>query len=161
MLVSISVRRLDNDRIEIEVARPQHDSTRTHNYASDEEVRAVLSDFGMSEETITSHLKFLAKMGASEQLRFPAIFPARREALSLHLAANSRGSLVRCLAEAGPRLLPTPTLVTFAPQKRRRSVKGAAVVQAHYVRNVQIHRLAPPLGPPQTRVLRESDYLFP
>jgi hypothetical protein len=33
MLVIVSVRRLDNDRIEIEVARPQHDSNPTHNYA--------------------------------------------------------------------------------------------------------------------------------
>jgi len=46
-------------------------------------------------------------------------------------------------------------------RKRRKSVKGAAVAQAHYVSNVQIHRLALPLWPPQTRVLRESDYLFP
>ena len=29
MLVIVSVSRLDNDRIEIRVARPQHDSTRT------------------------------------------------------------------------------------------------------------------------------------
>ena len=49
MLVIISVRRLDDDRIEIGVARPQHDSNPTRNYSS-EKVRAVLSDFGISEE---------------------------------------------------------------------------------------------------------------
>ena len=39
MLVIVSVRRLDNNRIEIEVARPQHDSNPTHNYASENGVR--------------------------------------------------------------------------------------------------------------------------
>jgi hypothetical protein len=71
MLVIVSLSRLDNDRIEIGVARPQHDSNPTHNYPSEKEVRAVLSDFGISEELIASHLKLLAQMGANEQLKFP------------------------------------------------------------------------------------------
>jgi hypothetical protein len=71
MLVIVSVSRLDNDRIEVRVARPQHDSNPTHNYASENEVRAVLSDFGISEETISSHLELLAQMSAGEQLKFP------------------------------------------------------------------------------------------
>jgi hypothetical protein len=82
MIVIVSVSRLDNDRIEIGVARPQHDSNSTHNYASDKEVRAVLSDFGMSEDTITSHLQLLAKMGACEQLRFPPIYVPQNDLLS-------------------------------------------------------------------------------
>jgi hypothetical protein len=74
MLVIVSLRRLDNDRIEIGVARPQHDSNPTHNYASEKEVRAVLSDFGISEESIASHLKLLAQMGAGEELKIPPIY---------------------------------------------------------------------------------------
>jgi hypothetical protein len=70
MLVIVSVRRLDNDRIEIEVARPQHGSHPAHNYPSGKEVRAVLSAFGISEEKIDTHLKLLAQMGAGEQLKF-------------------------------------------------------------------------------------------
>ena len=35
MLVIVGVRRLDKDRIEIAVARPQHDSNPTHNYPSE------------------------------------------------------------------------------------------------------------------------------
>ena len=70
MLVIVSVSRLDNDRIEVGVARPQHHSNRTHNYPSEKEARAVLSDFGISEELIASHLKLLAQMGAGEQLKF-------------------------------------------------------------------------------------------
>jgi hypothetical protein len=71
MLVIVSVRRLDNERIEIGVAKPQHDSNPTQNYPSERDVRAALSNLGVSEETIDSHLKLLAKMGKGEQLRFP------------------------------------------------------------------------------------------
>ena len=71
MLVIVGVRRLDKDRIEIAVARPQHDSNPTHNYPSEKEARAEPSDFGISEEVVASHLKLLAQMGASEQLKFP------------------------------------------------------------------------------------------
>jgi hypothetical protein len=82
MLVIVSVTRLDNDRIEIGVARPQHDSNPTHDYASEKEVRRVLSDFGISEETIASHFKLLAQMGAGEQLKFPPMDVPQNELLS-------------------------------------------------------------------------------
>jgi plasmid stability protein len=82
MLVIISVRRLDNDRIEIEVARPQHDANPAHNYSSEKEARAVLADFGISEELIASHLKLLAQMGANEQLKFPPMDVPQNELLS-------------------------------------------------------------------------------
>ena len=52
MLVITSVRRLDDERIEIGIARPQHDSNPTRNYSSDKEARAVLSDFGFSVEPL-------------------------------------------------------------------------------------------------------------
>ena len=71
MLVIVSLRRLDNRRIEIGVARPQHDASPTHNYPSEKEVRAILSYFGISEKTLASHLKLLAQMGTGEQLKFP------------------------------------------------------------------------------------------
>jgi hypothetical protein len=71
MLVIISVRRLDNDRIEIEAARPNTNSNPSQNYAFEKEVRAVLSDFGISQELIASHLKLLAQMGTGERLKFP------------------------------------------------------------------------------------------
>lgn len=83
MLVIISVRRLDNDRIEIEVARPQHHLNPSNNYPSEEEVRGVLSDFGVSEETMASHLKLLTQMGVNEQLRFPPMDVPRHLLLSL------------------------------------------------------------------------------
>jgi hypothetical protein len=82
MLVIVSVSRLDNDRIEIRVSRPQHDSNPTHDYPSETEVREVLSVFGIGEETIATHLKLLAKMGAGEQLKFPPMDIPQNELLS-------------------------------------------------------------------------------
>jgi hypothetical protein len=82
MLVIVSVSRLDNDRIEIEVARPQHDSNPTQNYALEKEVRAVLSDFGISDEVIASHLKLLGQMGTGERLKFPPMNVPQNELLS-------------------------------------------------------------------------------
>jgi hypothetical protein len=79
MLVIVSVSRLDNDRIEIEVARPQHDSNPSQSYAFEKELRAVLSDFGISEELIASHLKLLAQMGTGEQLKFPPMDVPKHE----------------------------------------------------------------------------------
>ena len=82
MLVIVSVSRLDNDRIEIGVARPQHDSNPTHDYPSETEVRAVLSVFGIGEETIATHLKLLAQMGSNEKLKFPPMDVPQHELLS-------------------------------------------------------------------------------
>ncbi len=82
MLVIVSVSRLDNDRIEVGVARPQHDSNPAHNYPSEKEVRAVLSDFGISEELIASHLKLLARMGTGEELKFPPMDVPQNQLLS-------------------------------------------------------------------------------
>ena len=82
MLVIVSVRRLDNDQIEIAVKRAQHDSNPTHNYPSEKEARAVLSNFGISEDLIASHLKLLAQMGTDEQLKFPPMDVPRNQLLS-------------------------------------------------------------------------------
>jgi hypothetical protein len=79
MLVIAGVSRLDNDRIEIGVARLQHDSNPIHNYSSEKEYERVISGFGISEETTPSHLKLLAQMGASELLRFPPMYILQNE----------------------------------------------------------------------------------
>ncbi len=82
MLVIITVSRLDNDRVTIRVARPQHDSNPMHEYSSEKEVRDVLVDLGVSEELIASHLKLLAQMGTGEQLKFPPMDIPQNQLLS-------------------------------------------------------------------------------
>src|SRR3954470_12305913 len=50
MLVIVSARRLDNDRIEIAVTRPHHDSNGMLEYRSEKEIREVLSNLGIYTE---------------------------------------------------------------------------------------------------------------
>ena len=92
MLVIVSVRRLENQRIEIGIAKPQHDSNPTQNYPSERDVRAALSNLGISEETIDFHLKLLAKMGTDEQLRFPPLDIPQNALLSTGFDLSSQGS---------------------------------------------------------------------
>jgi hypothetical protein len=97
MLVIISVRRLDNDQIEIGVERPQHDSNHSQNYPSEKGVRAVLSDLGISEELIVSHLKLLARMGTGEELKFPPMDVPQNQLLSRGFSVvKSKGTTPFC-----------------------------------------------------------------
>jgi len=82
MLVIVSLRRLENDRIEIGVAKPQHDKNHTHNYPSEKEDRTVLLHLGITEDAINFYLKLLARMGACEQLRFPPMYIPQNNLLS-------------------------------------------------------------------------------
>jgi hypothetical protein len=71
MLVVASVSRLDGNAVAIHVARPQHDPHARQEYQSEKDVRAVLSDFEISERAITSVLNLLAQTGANQELKFP------------------------------------------------------------------------------------------
>ena len=71
MLVIVSLSRLVDGRVEIRVARPQHDSNPVREYPSEKEARSILLGFGIGQETIDSHLKLLSQMGTNEKLNFP------------------------------------------------------------------------------------------
>jgi hypothetical protein len=82
VLVIVSVSRLDNDRVEIRVARPQHDANPVQEYPSEKAARAVLSGFGISQEAMDFHLKLLPDLGVHQQLIFPPMNVPRHELLS-------------------------------------------------------------------------------
>ena len=82
MLVIVSLSRLDNDRIEIRVTKPQHHLNPVQEYPSQTEAQTVLLNFGISQEVVESHLKLLAQMGVNEQLKFPPMDVPRHQLLS-------------------------------------------------------------------------------
>jgi len=96
MLVIVGVRRLDDDRIEIAVARPQHDANPTQIYPSETEVHAVLAEFGISEQIIASHLKLLKQTGPGEQLRFPPMNVPKNQLLSRGFRVQIEGIAPFC-----------------------------------------------------------------
>ena len=82
MLIIVSVSRLVDNRVEIRVARPQHNSNLGQKYPSETEARAVLLDLGIGHEIVDSYLRLLAEMGANQQLKFPHMDLPQHELLS-------------------------------------------------------------------------------
>ena len=82
MLIIVSVSRLVDNRVEIRVARPQHNSNLGQKYPSETEARAVLLDLGIGHEIVDSYLRLLSEMGANQQLKFPPMDVPQHELLA-------------------------------------------------------------------------------
>jgi len=91
MIVIVSVSKLDNGRIQVGVAKPQHDSKRAQSYASENEARKVLLGFGVGDEAADLYLfKLIPQLSASQELTFPPMDVPQHELLSrgFHIEAR-------------------------------------------------------------------------
>jgi len=72
MIVIISISKLDNGRIQLGIAKPQHNSKPVQSYASTREARNVLLTFGIEDNDANLYLfKLLPQLSADQELSFP------------------------------------------------------------------------------------------
>lgn len=82
MLVIVGLSKLDNGRIQVGVARPQHKSKSVQDYASEEEARNVLQELGLEEKTISDYLlKMLPSLSPNQELKFAPVDIAQHQLL--------------------------------------------------------------------------------
>ena len=100
MLVIVSVSRLANDKFEIRVARPQHDSNRMQEYSSVAEARTVLSAFGHQRRVDRRSFDIACPDGYTRAAEFPPDgCPTTRIALTRIPLVNLQEHLLRkCLS---------------------------------------------------------------
>jgi hypothetical protein len=72
MIVIICIRKLDNGRIQVGVAKPQHYSKPVQSYSSERKAREVLLSFGVDADAVNLYLvKLLPQISADQELTFP------------------------------------------------------------------------------------------
>jgi hypothetical protein len=70
--VIISIRKLSNGRIQIGVAKPQHNSKPVQSYGFEGDARNVLLTFGVDAEAVDLYLfTLLRQLSADQELTFP------------------------------------------------------------------------------------------
>jgi hypothetical protein len=70
MLVIVGITKLDNGRIQVAVARPQHNSRSVRDYPSEQEARNVLRELGLEGETISEYLIRMHPLSPNQELKF-------------------------------------------------------------------------------------------
>ena len=72
MVVIVSVSKFHNGKIQVAVAKPQHNSKPVQSYVSEKEVREVLLALGVAGETADNYLlKLFPQLSPNQELRFP------------------------------------------------------------------------------------------
>jgi len=72
MIVIVSISKLNNGRIQVGVAKPQHNSKPVQSYASENEARKVLLSIGVDDDAADLYLfKLLPQISADLELTFP------------------------------------------------------------------------------------------
>jgi hypothetical protein len=83
MIVIISIGKLDNGRIQVGVAKPQHNLKPVQSYFSEREAREVLLSFGVDEDAAHLYLfKLLPEISADQELTFPPMDIPQHDLLS-------------------------------------------------------------------------------
>ena len=71
MIVIVSISKQDNGRIQVGVAKPQHNSKPLQSYFSEREAREVLLSFGVDADAVELYLfKLLPQISADQELTF-------------------------------------------------------------------------------------------
>jgi hypothetical protein len=70
MLVNVTISRVDTNRVQIKVAKPQGKGTPAQMYASSEAAPGVLLEFGLEKKEIDETLNLLREANPREPLTF-------------------------------------------------------------------------------------------
>jgi len=93
MIVIICIRKLDNGRIQVGVAKPQHYSKPVQSYSSERKAREVLLSFGVDADAVNLYLvKLLPQISADQELTFPPMDIPQHDLVSQGFEIEARAA---------------------------------------------------------------------
>jgi hypothetical protein len=79
MIVTFAIAKLSEDRVRVEVQRPQHFAKAERTYSSVRDVKRVLLNVGIPEDMSDFYLKLLPDIEPNQLVRFPPLHVALHE----------------------------------------------------------------------------------